>query len=112
MSIDPITPFTLEYLATVAGASTAVWLFTNAIVQARPDTPAKVVAAILSVVITVVATVVVSWPPTVGAVFLALANSVLVYVAATGGATMLAARAASPMRARADKPLPFNRPWW
>lgn len=110
---EPMEPFTLEYLATVAGATLATWLTVNMIVKAKPDWQAKIVAIPVAFLWTVGAALALAYPViTAGVVGVALANSLLVYTAATGGATMLAARAAEPKRAMAGGKQPFNGKWW
>lgn len=110
---QPVDQFTLEFLATVGGAALATWLTVNMVVKAKPDWQAKIVAIPAALVWTVGASLALAYPDiTVGGVFLALANTLLVYTAATGGATMLAARAAAPKRAMAGGKQPFNKPWW
>ena len=106
-------PFTLEALGTVVGASLATWLTVNMIVRSFPQWQAKIVAIPVALFWTVGAGVLIALPTvTAATVFLSLANSVLVYASATGGATMLAARAAEPSRAMANCKQPFNRAWW
>lgn len=110
---QPVDQFTLEYLATVAGATLATWLTVNMIVKAKPDWQAKIVAIPVAFLWTVGAALALAYPViTAGVVGVALANSLLVYTAATGGATMLASRAAEPKRAMSGGKQPFNRPWW
>lgn len=105
--------FTLETLGTIAGASLATWLTVNMLVRSFPKWQAKIVAIPVALFWTVGAGVLLALPDvTVATVFLSLANSVVVYFSATGGATMLAARAAEPVRARADGREPFNKAWW
>jgi hypothetical protein len=106
-------PFTLEGLSTIVGASLATWLTVNMIVRSFPQWQAKIVAIPVALFWTVGAGVLIALPDvTVATVFLSLANSVVVYASATGGATMLAARAAEPSRAMAGGKVVFNQPWW
>lgn len=105
--------FTLEYLATVGGATFATWLTVNMLVRTMPNWEAKVVAVPVAFFWTVGTSVVLAYPDiTASVVLMALANTLLVYAAATGGATMLASRAAQPKRAMAGGKQPFNKPWW
>lgn len=109
----PTDNLTLEFLGTLAGAALATWLTVNALVRAMPNLKAKIVAIPAALFWTVGASVLLAYPDvTAATVFLAVANSLLVYFTATGGATMLAARAAEPKRARVTDKEPFNKAWW
>ena len=109
----PTENLTLEFLGTLAGAALATWLTANALVKAQPSWKAKIVAIPAAIFWTVGASVLLAYPDvTAATVFLALANSLLVYFTAPGGATMLAARAAEPKRARVTDKEPFNKAWW
>lgn len=109
----PTDNITLEFLGTLAGAALATWLTVNMFVKSMPNWKAKIVAIPAALFWTVGASVLLAYPDvTAATVFLALANSLLVYFTATGGATMLAARAAAPKRAMANGKQPFNQPWW
>lgn len=106
-------PFTLEQLGTVTGATLATWLTVNMLVRTMPHWEAKIVAVPVAFLWTVGASLVLAYPNiTAEVIGVALANSLLVYTAATGGATMLAARASEPKRAMAGGKEPFNKPWW
>lgn len=106
-------PFTLEQLGTVAGASFATWLTVNMLIKTMPHWEARIVAIPVALFWTVGAALTLAYPDiTASVVGVSLANSLLVYTAATGGATMLAARAAAPKRAMANGKQPFNGPWW
>lgn len=109
----PTDNITLEFLGTLAGAALATWFTVNMFVKSMPNWKAKIVAIPAALFWTVGASVLLAYPNvTAVTVFLALANSLLVYFTATGGATMLAARAAAPSRAMANGKVPFNQPWW
>lgn len=109
----PTENLTLEFLGTLAGAALATWLTVNMLVRSMPNWKAKIVAIPAAIFWTVGASVLLAYPDiTVSTVFLALANSLLVYFTATGGATMLAARASEPKRAMANGKEPFNKSWW
>ena len=101
--------FSLQQLGTLAGATVATILITNAIVAMQPAWPAKIVALFPAILVTVGAALLLS-PITPESVALALVNSFVVYTAATGGATMLAGRNRA-VRAL-DAKRPFNSPWW
>ena len=109
----PSENITLEFLGTLAGAALATWLTVNMLVRSFPRWKAKIVAIPAALFWTVGASVLLAYPDiTTATVFLALANSLLVYFTATGGATMLAARASEPKRAMANGKEPFNKTWW
>jgi hypothetical protein len=109
----PTDNITLEFLGTLAGAALATWFTVNMFVKSMPNWKAKIVAIPAALFWTVGASVLLAYPNvTAATVFLALANSLLVYFTATGGATMLAARATAPSRAMANGKEPFNQPWW
>lgn len=101
--------FSLQQLGTLAGATVATILITNAIVAMRPAWPAKIVAIFPAILVTVGAALLLA-PITAESVALALVNSFVVYTAATGGATMLASRNRNVRSMDAGRP--FNSPWW
>lgn len=102
--------FSLQQLGTLAGATVATILVTNAIVAMQPAWPAKIVALFPAILVTVGASLLLTNPITAGSVGLALVNAFVVYSAATGGATMLASRNQAT-RGMDDK-RPFNSAWW
>ena len=101
--------FSLQQLGTLAGATVATILITNAIVAMQPAWPAKVVALFPAILVTVGAALLLS-PITAESIALAVVNSFVVYSAATGGATMLAGRNRDARSL--DTKRPFNSAWW